>query len=699
MSLWRPRFLARGMGSAFLRCLRGLEPVSLSRSVFACVSLFFAVNSAAASRAAAQSGDYAARAQAQAERLVATHTEDPTASGTSLQVQDRVAVPNSLGDVVREAPGTQVRSTGGLGSFSSVQLRGAEGEETLVLLDEIPLMTPDGGAFDLSTFPADLFERVDVFRGGAPVWLGSGAIGGVLRLIPRKSHVARYEGLLGGGSFGTWRAEAGASAGQAEGLQVVSRAIVRGAQNDYLYLDDRGTRFDASDDIELRRKNAQFTDASGYTDVTAPLLNGRLHLLVLGNTRTGGFPGPGSQPTPNIHRNTTRALLGLSWERKFRVGQRLQLTAAFSYGHDRYTDLYGELGVSRRWSTDDSSYRGFARVADTLQLFRWLEATFVGSYALDQYAWFDKFTFPAPAPSTRHEWVGALELAARGRVGSILFELRPSLRLDWSRAQLHANRGTSGPFDATRRVLAPTARLGLGVSPWSGLALTASVATGTRLPTMYELFGDRGLVPPSPDLKPVHAVTYDAGLTLKQPDETAPLYGQLELRGFWQQRDNEIGNYRTAQYQVAHVNLSEVEQRGVEAGLLATGWDLLHLVGSATYMATQNALGKRLPLRPLWIAFLRSELRGRISGSVVSDAGVSAELNHRGSVFADRANLAVIPACTTLAVGAGLGLWRSLLHATLRVEDLTDVRCTDLIGFPLPGRTLSMSISYQEMPL
>jgi len=671
----------------------------LSRPVSASVVLVFALSSAATSRAAAQSGNYSARAQAEAERLVATHAEDPTASGTELRVQERVAVPNSLAEVVRESPGAQVRSTGALGAFSSVQLRGAEGEETLVLLDEIPLMTPDGGAFDLSTFPAGLFERIDVFRGGAPVWLGSGAIGGVVRLVPRRSGVARYDGLVGAGSFDTWQLQAGAAAGQADRLRVVSRAIVRGARNDYPYVDDRGTRFDASDDIELRRKNAQLTDASGYMDLTAPLLSGRLHVLLLANARVAGEPGPGSQPTPDIHRNRSRALAGLSWERPFRFGQRLQLTAAFSYGHDRYTDLYGQLGVSRRWNTNDASYRGYARVADTLRLLRWLEASFVGSYALDHYAWFDRFTFPPPAPSTRHELAGAFELAARGRVGSVKFELRPSLRLAWSQAQLHANRGASGAFDATRIVLAPTARLGLGVSPWSGVALSASVATGTRLPTMFELFGDRGLVLPSPDLQPVHAVTYDAGLTLAHTAARAPLRGQLELRGFMQQRDNEIGSYRTAQYQVAHVNLSEVQQRGVELGLRATAWDVLHVQGAATYMSTQNALGKRLPLRPLWNAFLRPELRGHFSGSVVSSAGASAELNHRGSVFADRANLAVIPACTTVGVGAGLGVWRERMRIQMRLDDLTDVRCTDLIGFPLPGRTLSVSISYQEIAL
>src|ERR1700712_2799032 len=108
-----------------------------------------------ASSAQAQTAEPVVQIEARSERkIAATHSQDPTASGTSIDLTDRVTMPRSLGDVVRESPGAQVVSTGGIGAFSSLSLRGAAGEETLVLLDEIPLSTADGGGLALSLFPA-----------------------------------------------------------------------------------------------------------------------------------------------------------------------------------------------------------------------------------------------------------------------------------------------------------------------------------------------------------------------------------------------------------------------------------------------------------------------------------------------------------------------------------------------------------------
>ncbi|HET6332478.1 MAG TPA: TonB-dependent receptor [Polyangiales bacterium] len=679
------------------------------------LALAFVFVGLATSRVAAQSGaagsgvaadgvaenaspnEFEARATAPGERLVATHGEDPTAAGTTLDVQNRVAVPQSLGDIVREAPGARIQNTGGLGAFSSVSLRGADGSEALVLLDEIPLVTPDGGAFDLSTFPAELFERVDVFRGGAPVWLGSGAVGGVLRLVPRRAELSRYDLAASAGSFGSWQLQLGFAVGRPDRLTLRARAVVRTADNDYPYLDDNGTRFEPDDDATRRRRNAQLTDASGFVDLGAPLLGGRIHTILVANGRTGGEPGPGSQPTPDIHRSRQRVLAGVAFDRSWGNAEspasRLQLVAASSYLHDRYTDLYGELGTSRRWNTDDDAYRGFIRAAGTLRLARWLEATAVGSYALDEYDPSDQFTFPAPAPSNRHDVAAALELAARGALGPVVFELRPSARVEWSRTELHADRGATGPFDSTRALTKPTGRIAAGLAPFPALAVTASIATGVRLPTMFELFGDRGLVLPAPNLQPATSTTYDAGVTLKH--ETAAIRGALELHGFLQQRRDEIGTFRTAQFQVAHFNSSDVEQRGFELGVQAVLFELFAIHGAATYLRTEDALGKRLPMRPVWNVFVRPELRKRFAALAMS-AGVAAEINYRSFAFADRANLAVISECSTAALSASIGFLRDRLRLSGRLEDLTNARCTDLVGYPLPGRSLLFTLTWKE---
>lgn len=650
------------------------------------------------SRAGAEDA-YGAQAVAQRERMVATHSEDPTASGTALDLIDRVSLPRSLADVVRESPGTRVSNSGGVGAFSSLSLRGADGEETQVLLDEIPLTTPDGGAFDLSLFPAELFERVDVFRGGAPVWLGSGAVAGVLRLVPRRDKTAALRLASGAGSFGGYQVHGGGAVGSYDGLSARAQAVVRGAKNDYPYDDDRGTIFDRSDDIEQRRKNEQLTEASGLFELTVPIARGRFHLLMLGHERHGGFGGPASAPTPNIQRARQRALLGLSYERRAGGGKRslrrrIQIVGSGSVNRERYIDLFGELGVSKRSDTLDHGYRGFLRAAGTLRFTPWLESTLVASYAGDRYDRRNRFAFPDPAPTTRHSAAAALELVAHGRLFGVELELRPSARVEWSHTHIDRNQGLTGAFVPTGVALIPTARVGLGVSPLRELALSGSIASGGRLPTMFELFGDRGVTLPSPGLRPVRAFTVDGGATwCTQRDWWR---ASLEARGFLQRRRDTIAvTALNAQKQARYTNLSEVTQKGAEFGLSGALFEHFALHSSLTYLHTETQLGKRLPFRPTWVAFVRPELRARFANGAVS-AATSGELAYRSFVFADPANLATTAECRTGAVSVALGFLQDRLRLIGRVDDVADARCSDLTGYPLPGRSLFFTLSYQE---
>ncbi|HEY6876513.1 MAG TPA: TonB-dependent receptor [Polyangiales bacterium] len=629
-------------------------------------------------------------------KIVATHGEDPTASGTTLDLSDRVTLPRSLGDVVREAPGARVLSTGGMGAFSSLSLRGAQGDETLVLLDEIPLSTPDGGAFDLSLFPAELFQQVNVFRSGAPVWLGSGAIGGVLQLVPNRAGGDGLNATFGVGSYGTYQAGAGSRFSQSNGLSSRSQLLFRTTEGHYPYLDDRGTRFISSDDRSFKLKNSDFLDASGFQDFSLPLGRGTLHVIAMGVTRAGGSPGPAAQPTPKVRRDSTRALAAAAYsiEGGQELQRKVQLVAAGSFGTDSFTDLHGQLGLSRYTATHNRSFRGFLRGAGSVDLTRWLTSTVVGSYSLDAYLPNDFFVRPAPDPSMRQTAAGSFELAAHGSLGPLRYELRPSVRIEWSRTETHgASMHEPATFD--RRVLVPTGRVGGVLEVFRSVALSASFASGTRLPTMFELFGDGGLTLPAPGLRPVKSTTYDGGITAK--GRLGIARGSAELRGFWQERTDAIALTRTNQYTVYFENLSSVRQWGVESRLEGELSRWFSASGSVTHLDTETALGTRLPFRPRWVAYGRPELRIPLARGPFTSASLASEVWHRGFAFYEDKNISWVPACTKVGFGAAVGLFHDSVRISARLDDALDARCTDLLGYPLQGRSLFFSLSYREV--
>lgn len=664
--------------------------------MFARFSITLLSTLAGAALASAQTVDVEVHSE---RKIVAAHAEDPSAAGTTIDIRDRVTIPRSLGDVLLEAPGAQVTRTGGMGAFSSVALRGAAGEETLVLLDEIPLTTADGGAFDLSLFPAELFDRVTVFRGGAPVWLGSGAIGGVLQLTPRRREQNGLNVSLGAGSYDTYQVQAGAEVTTPRGWQSHSQLVVRGTEGDFPYRDDRGTRFDATDDITLRRKNADFLEASGFQDLRIPVGRGMLHVLALGLQRGGGFPGPGSQPTPSIRREATKAITAVAYEREAgdrdHFKRRLQVVGSGAYGAERFKDLYGQLGTSKQTDTEDHMFRAFLRAAGSLYVTRWLETTLVSTYSIDAYLPRNAYAYPQPETSRRHSAGNSLELAFKGELGPARFELRPSARLDWTRTKLHARTGYRGDYDPDKTILAPTARCGAVIELWSFVALSGSVATGVRVPTMFELFGDGGLVLPSFQLKPVSSTTYDGGVTAK--GRAGLLRGRAELRGFAQQRRDSIALYRTAQFQVGNENLPSVKQWGVESNVSGALGEHFSVNGSFTWLDTKTALGARLPLRPRFTAYVRPEAKIRFTNDWFSGASVAGELAYRSFAYLDNANLAYTDACAKVAVGAATTLFKERIRVSARMDDTANARCFDLLGFPLMGRSLLFSVTYQEV--
>lgn len=105
-------------------------------------------------------------------------------------------------------PGLSFSSGGGPGQTRSVFLRGARAEDTLVLVDGIPLNDPlsPSRSFDFSQFPTSDIERIEVLKGPQSVLYGSDAMGGVVQIFTksRLSSSARLEG----GSYGTIRARA-----------------------------------------------------------------------------------------------------------------------------------------------------------------------------------------------------------------------------------------------------------------------------------------------------------------------------------------------------------------------------------------------------------------------------------------------------------------------------------------------------------
>ena len=108
----------------------------------------------------------------------------------------------SLADALRDVPGLTVVRGGSFGSVTSVFVRGAESDHTLVLVDGVQV-NQAGGGFDFEAVGTDNVERVEIVRGPASALYGSDAIAGVIHVITRTGRGAPTASLSwNAGSFG-----------------------------------------------------------------------------------------------------------------------------------------------------------------------------------------------------------------------------------------------------------------------------------------------------------------------------------------------------------------------------------------------------------------------------------------------------------------------------------------------------------------
>jgi vitamin B12 transporter len=127
--------------------------------------------------------------------IVVTATRIPTpasevgSSVTVISAEDiRRKQYRSVPEALRSVPGLDVVQSGGPGQQTSVFIRGASSSHTLVLVDGINIAdaSSPNGAVDFSSLMLDNVERIEVVRGPQSTLYGANAIGGVINIITRK---------------------------------------------------------------------------------------------------------------------------------------------------------------------------------------------------------------------------------------------------------------------------------------------------------------------------------------------------------------------------------------------------------------------------------------------------------------------------------------------------------------------------------
>lgn len=133
----------------------------------------------------------------------------------------------SLTDLLRLQPGVQISTNGGIGTGSSVYLRGTSENQLVVLIDGVRVGSATTGTTALENLPLALIDRIEILRSPASSLYGSDAIGGVIQIFTKRQSSGhnRVYANVGAGSYDTYTGSAGADVSYKQltaGMQVSS---------------------------------------------------------------------------------------------------------------------------------------------------------------------------------------------------------------------------------------------------------------------------------------------------------------------------------------------------------------------------------------------------------------------------------------------------------------------------------------------
>jgi len=598
----------------------------------------------------------------------------------------------SVSEILSETAGVKIKRFGGLGAFSSIAIRGSSSEQVLVYMDGFLLNAAQGGSVDLGKIPVSQIESISIYRGSAPMIFGQSGIGGLVNIRSKAFlHKPSLSTQLQYGSFSTSRLNMTVSTkpGKSDLLLGITHEK---SDNDFEFLSDNGTQFEASDDKRIKRENAQFESLNLLTKIGYDLSNKKRVALYYNFIETDkGVPGLGAfqSKTANFKTEAHRTSFRFDAKRLFYPGLDANFELKYALKTEAFQDLDGDIGIGTQDNENKiQSYETSINTDHVIGQYQILKTRF--QYRKESFEPSDKRIATKAGRSRRESYAIALEDQV-ALFNERLF-ITPGLLYEDIKNRFEGDPGLArlgpAPKDTSGRFL--SRQIGLLYRITDRLSLRSNIGQYNRQPNLFELFGDRGGTLGNPELQPEKGLNRDIGLSFSR--RFKGLIRRLKLRAsyFDNVAENLILFIQSSQFTARSENIAKSRVIGQElSGDLDVG-KYLSIQGNYTHQRAINKSnipsekGRFLPGRPVHEFFFKTELASRFFRIYHS-------YHLTDKNFLDRRNQRKATSRQIHNVGFSIQS-EPLWSLTLEAKNLGDDQIEDIFGFPLPGRSYFLTL-------
>jgi vitamin B12 transporter len=589
--------------------------------------------------------------------------------GQAISVIDAEAIrqrqTDTVVDLLRNVPGVTFTRNGGVGTSTSVYIRGAESDQTVALIDGVKLNDPSspGGGFNFGNLLVGNIARIEVLRGSQSVLWGSQAIGGVVNVttiepsdtLAANAH-AEYgwhdtRELVGNVSqkFGPVSASAGAGEFRTDSISALNESRGGTERDGYRH-------FGANAKLNIAVSDAVSIDLRGWYSS--------------GKVGIDGFPAPTFALADTNEYARTREAIGYSALNFALLDGRFRNRLAVAYTDTRRKNIDPEGFIVETFNAEGRNtryeYQGTAELTESMRAIigaesersRYVSASFGGP----------------PSRGEARLNSGYAELIAKPFTG-----LTTTLGLRRDDHDEFGGKTTTGASAAW--------------TPNGGrTVLRASFSEGFKAPTLFQLHSDFG----NTLLRPETARGWDAGVTQHLLGE------KIELGATVFGRDTQdlitfvscvapLTGVCVSRPSGTYGNVSRARAEGIELTALLEPLEALSVHLNYTHVNAEDrspgsaSFGKELVRRPSETASAIVDYRWPVG----LETGVT--YTHVGESFDNATNTLRIDPYYVLDLRAAYPLTGNI-ELQARVENVFDERYETIFRYGMPGRATYVGV-------
>mgnify|MGYP001467027217 FL=1 len=457
---------------------------------------------------------------------------------------------NFVSEALQTSSGVYVSQTGSFGGTATVRIRGASSDQTLVLIDGVPISDPSspGGGYDFSSLLTSNIDRIEILKGSQSTLWGSDAIGGVINIVTfENASIPNIHLNTEIGSFNT---------------EKIGTDFNIANEHNSLFLSYDSYKSDGISKADKRDGNNEkdgIGSRSYLLKTNHNIFNSEISSNINYRESDVDYDGYGFATGVTDSDENTKGRQ-LNWS--------LLLRKAFLDDQLVNSILFGESEIDRKYYTNN--IENFSAKGERKFI------RYVGNYSLNDN---NSFTF-----GFENEEVATSGVDFDTRSIFLLYETLISKNFGFSLGL----RGDDRNNLASQETPKITAFYNLN-DEWR---LRANWGEGFKLPTIFQsTFFCCGAEKPNENLLPETSEGYEIGIDYKSNEN----FNKIGVTFF----DQDISNMIDFSFSIGgYENIKKVYSKGVEVNFVSQLKDNITISGSFTKLDSENEFGSRLSRLP-----------------------------------------------------------------------------------------------------